>query len=77
MRTIILSIYAVAALLVAAPYLVGLENERNVIIACQNFTERTDSDIEDVLRVYNFDTDCLSTPTLADYYKSGFKTLFN
>lgn len=70
--------YLIITLIVLSsiPYIIGLENERNVIIVCQNFTERTDSDIEDVLSVYYFDNvDCFSKPTFADYYKSGLKTL--
>lgn len=61
--------------ILSIPYFIGLENERNVIIICQNFTDRTDSEIEDVLRVYNFDIDCYTTPSFSDYYMSGIKTL--
>ena len=77
MKTIIILLFTAATVLFTAPYFVGLENERNVNIVCQKFTERTDSDIDTDLSVYNFDIDCFTVPTFADYYKSGFKTLFN
>lgn len=65
----------ISLFILSIPYFIGVENERNVIIICQNFTDRTDSEIEDVLRVYNFDIDCMTTPSFTDYYKSGLKTL--
>ena len=62
---------------ISAPFFVGLENNRNAIIVCQNFTDRTDADIENVLAVYNLENDCMSEPNFMQLYKSGLKTIFN
>ncbi len=76
MKKSILTIFATLLILAAfVPYFIGLINHQAVIKTCQNFTERTDSDINDVLFVYGFDLDWDEEPKFTDFYRSGYRTI--
>ncbi len=64
-----------------APVLIGMIQYQNAIAVMQNLGNEcndgleTDGQIEDVLRVFNFDIDCMSEPNTYDYYIAGTKTM--
>tara|TARA_R110000868_G_scaffold1729_2_gene13872 strand:- start:2726 stop:2953 length:228 start_codon:yes stop_codon:yes gene_type:complete len=63
--------------IVHIPYFIGLNNEHNAIMVIQNLTDSTDSDIEDVLSIFNFpNVSCMEEPGYIDCYKSGLITMF-
>ena len=57
--------------LFASPYFIGQFQYHNAVSVIQNLTEGTDSDIENTLSVFNFNIDCMTEPTVKDYYMSG------
>lgn len=59
------------------PYFVGLLNHQSAIVTIQNFTDKSDNSIEDVLRVYNFNLGLEDVPTFKNYYRSGIITIKN
>jgi hypothetical protein len=76
MKKSILTLFAALLILTAlVPYFIGLINHQAVIKTCQNFTERTDSDINDVLFVYGFDLTWDEEPQFTDFYRSGYRTI--
>lgn len=63
---------ALIALLFSAPYLVGRMQYSNAVMVIQNLSFETDGEIEDVLRVFDFDRlTAFNEPEFIDFYKAG------
>lgn len=73
MKTLILNIL----LLLSSPYIIGKIQYNNTIIVCQNLTDRTDEEIENVLSTFDFNNDWQQDPTTLELYNVGMKTIIN
>jgi len=62
-------------LIFALPLLIGKIQFNNTIVVCQNLTERTDGDIENVLSTFNFSFDAMHEPTCVELWENGVTTL--
>lgn len=78
------AVITIAVFFSSLPYFVGRLQYSNVVAVCQNFGNEcnddlsTDSEIENVLSVYNFDIDALQPhPFFADYYRAGYLTILH
>lgn len=85
MKKVIISVSATLLLMFSiAPYFIGRLQMNAAEAVIQNFGNddsdscnqfATDAEIEDVLRVFNFNLDALATPTFSDYYNAGLITI--
>lgn len=72
-------IAATATLILLYPYFLGHQRFNDVVGVVQNLMgndQFTDSDIESVLIVFDFNIDANSNPEFIDYYTSGLKAIF-
>jgi len=63
------------ALILGLPLLVGKIQLNNTVKVCQNLTERTDGDIENVLHTFGFDDNWLEEPSIVDMWEVGVTTI--
>lgn len=69
------------SVILLAPYFVGRIQLTNVERTVQNFGNEsnedfeTDGEIENILRVYDFNIGWRDKPTFIDYYRSGFEAI--
>ena len=63
------------ALIFALPLLVGKVQLNNTLIVCQNLTEKTDADIENVLLTFGFENNWNQEPTIVNIWEVGVNTL--
>ena len=64
-------------LIFALPLLVGKIQLNNTIVVCQNLTERTDADIENVLTTFGFNNNWYDEPTIIEVWEVGVTTIGN
>jgi hypothetical protein len=62
-------------LIFALPLLVGKVQLNNTLIVCQNLTERTDADIENVLLTFGFENNWNQEPTIVNIWEVGSNTI--
>jgi hypothetical protein len=62
-------------LIFALPLLVGKVQLNNTLIVCQNLTDRTDADIENVLLTFGFENNWNQEPTIVNIWEVGVNTL--
>lgn len=74
MKNVILLISLIVGLFFV-PYGVGLFQYSNACMVIENITDKTDGEIENVLYTFDFNIDCMTTPSFIDYYNSGSKTI--
>ena len=63
------------ALILALPLLVGKIQLNNTIVVCENLTERTDGDIENVLLTFGFENRWEQEPSIINIWEVGATTL--
>jgi hypothetical protein len=63
------------ALIIALPLLVGKIQLNNTIVVCENLTERTDGDIENVLQTFGFENNWQQAPSILHIWEVGATTL--
>jgi hypothetical protein len=63
------------ALIFALPLLVGKIQLNNTIVVCENLTERTDGDIENVLQTFGFENRWEEKPSIINIWEVGATTL--
>lgn len=63
------------ALIIALPLLVGKIQLNNTIVVCENLTERTDGDIENVLQTFGFENNWQHAPSIVHIWEVGATTL--
>jgi hypothetical protein len=63
------------ALIFALPLLVGKIQLNNTIVVCENLTERTDGDIENVLLTFGFENRWEQEPSIINIWEVGVTTL--
>ena len=63
------------ALILALPLLVGKIQLNNTIVVCENLTERTDGDIENVLLTFGFENRWEQEPSIINIWEVGVTTL--
>jgi hypothetical protein len=63
------------ALIFALPLLVGKIQLNNTIVVCENLTERTDGDIENVLQTFGFENRWEQEPSIINIWEVGVTTL--
>ena len=63
------------ALIFALPLLVGKIQLNNTIVVCENLTERTDGDIENVLLTFGFENNVEQEPSIVSIWEVGVTTL--
>jgi len=79
MKKIILSVILLAGI---SPYFLGKLQYNNAVSVIQNLGDEdtgflsSDQDIENVLRVFDFNITAQDHPNFFDYYTSGYKTIF-
>jgi hypothetical protein len=59
----------------ALPLLVGKVQLDNTVKVCQNLTERTDADIENVLTTFGFDNELHQEPNIINIWEVGVTTI--
>jgi hypothetical protein len=81
MKRLIVSVLIIV-IISMIPYFIGRQQMNNAEMVIQNFMdndsdtfEGTDGDIEDVLRVFNFNLSWDEHPSFIDYYKAGLAAL--
>lgn len=62
-------------LIFALPLLVGKVQLNNTLIVCQNLTDRTDADIENVLLTFGFENNWNQQPTIINIWEVGATTI--